>query len=353
MRTTTIISSSLLAIAVSAAPVDLPKLPVGLSSMGLPSLPSLSTGFSTTLPTGLPTFPTGAPSLPSKPVAELELPVENLPVKRADLRVVDGTLKEVKIATLSGASIGNVKLSVKRADLPMVDGLLVGVKIPTLHDLPTNDVKLPVKRADAPIVGNVLNDIVIIDGVDPKVHLPLPVSTGLTKKAADYAVNAPTNIAIDDALEVSDVNLPDINIEIPDVNVHQPTVNVPAVGVPAVAAPAVPAVSVPTLPTAGVPATRNLPKVGLQSRDIKQSLPVGVDVPLDAGDVQIGTADKYVEEVIQGTTIKDLPEVGMQTRQAKQSLPIVGSVDVPLDAGKIQVGTVDKYVEDVQGTTGL
>ena len=49
--------------------------------------------------------------------------------------------------------------------------------------------------------------------------------------------------------------------------------------------------------------------------------------------------------------VKALP-LGSLRRDIDQTLPVVGGAKVPLNAGDIQVGTVDKYVEDVvKGTT--
>lgn len=284
MRTFAIISSSLLAIAVSGAPIDLPKLPVSLPSIGLsngvPALPvEVPTEFPTTLPSGLPA---------GIPANDVELPVEHLPIKRAELPVVNGVVESVKLPDL--------------------------ITLPSLPKAPVGNVNLPVRRADVPLVGDVLKDVTLIDGVDPKVHLPLPVSTGLTKKAVDSLVNAPITVAVDDIVET-------------------------------------PTAAVPTVPGVGVPAIPAAPVAGLASRDIKQSLPVvgGADVPLNAGEIQVGTVDKYADELAKGIKVDNLPKVA---RDISQSLPVVGGADVPLDAGKIQVGTVDKDVSEVvEGTT--
>ncbi|KAJ4359247.1 hypothetical protein N0V95_002328 [Ascochyta clinopodiicola] len=320
MRTTAVVSGALLAIVVAGAPVDLPKLPI--VSLGLPSLSSPPTGVPSQPPKPVKSFPVrragvavvdsivGDIKLPTLPTLP-KLPTgDKLPVKRADLPVAGGLPKDVKNPTLPKLPTDNLKPPVKRAELPVVDGLPKDVKNPTLPKLPVDNVNLPAKRADVPSVGDALKDSTIIHGIDPKVHLPLPVSTGLTKKATDHAVNAPINVAVD---------------------VLEP-------------------------PTVALPAVKDLPKGSLQSREIEQGLPVvgGTDVPVDVGKLQVGTADKYVEDVAKGTTVKDLPVVGLHSRQIKQSLPVVGGVDIPLDAGKIQVGTVDAYVEDVvKGTTGL
>ncbi|KAJ8118184.1 hypothetical protein OPT61_g790 [Boeremia exigua] len=335
MRTSAIISSSLLAIAVSGAPIDLPKLPLELPSLGLlptgvPALPGkISTEFPATLPSGL---PTGVPALPKAPVNDVKLPVENLPIKRAELPVVNDLVESVKIPSL--------------------------LTIPTLPKAPISNVNLPVRRVDVPIVGDVLKDVKVIDGVNPKVHLPvaantLPVNTGLTKKNVD--IKAPISVTVDDLVE-------------------GPIVNIPAVAVPAIPKTDLASRDInQTLPVTGkvdIPLdageiqvgtvdksveelvnsikVENLPKV---IRDIKQSLPVvgGVAVPLDAGNIQVGSADKYVDSLVKGTKIENLPKVA---REIEQSLPAVGSVGVPLDVGKIQVGTVDKnVVEVVEGAT--
>ncbi|KAH6643828.1 hypothetical protein C7974DRAFT_371023 [Boeremia exigua] len=305
MRISTIISSSLLSIAVSGAPVDLPKLPINLPSLGvLPTevetLPGkVPTEFVATLPSGL---PAGVPAMPKETSDNMELPVVNLPVRRADLPVVNGVVESVKIPNL--------------------------VSLPTLPKAPISNVNLPVKRADAPIVDGVLKDATLIGDVDPEVILPLPVSTlpvktGLIKKAADHIINAPINAPIN-AL----INAP-INVDVDDlVEVDLATVAVPTV----------PAVSVPVVPA--------IPQTDLASRDISQSLPVvgGADVPLDAGKIQVGTVDKYVDGLVKGIKVESLPKV---TREIEQSLPVVGGVNVPLDAGKIQVGTVDKDINKV------
>lgn len=241
MRSSAIISSSLLAIVVSGAPVDLPKLAVGLPSLDLPSLPAkVPTEFPATIPSGLSTN-------------DVTLPVENLPAR----------------------------------------------------------------RADASIVGDVLEDDTLIDGIDPTVHLPvpvktLPVNTGMMKKAVD--VNVPVTVTIDDLVEAPEVEAP--------------------------------TVAVPTAPEVGVPPIPAIPVAGLASRDIEQSLPVvgGAKIPFNAGDIQIGTVDKYADELVRGVKIENLPKV---VREIEQSLPVLGSAKVPIDAGEIQVGTVDKDVVEV------
>ncbi|KAL1596228.1 hypothetical protein SLS59_007927 [Nothophoma quercina] len=342
MRTAAIISSSLLAIAVSGAPVDLPKLPVELPSLSLP-LGSLPTGlpaipvkpsqaFSATIPTGL---PTGLPTIPKEPTAEL--PVENLPVRRADLSVVDEALEGLNIPELNLPTLpelpgtGDLNLPVKRADLPtlpVVDDLVKDVKVPSvpaLPKLPTDAVKLPV-RAELPVVNGIVESVKLpTDAVKLPTLPKLPVeNVNLPVKRADVpAVNVPVNVAVDDIVELPDVQQP-------------------AVGVPTLP------VDIPTVPEVGVP---TLPK---GARDIKQSLPVvgGADVPLDAGNIQVGTVDKYVDDLVKGAKVENIPSVPKVAREIGQTLPVVGGADVPLDAGKVQVGTVDKYVEEVvDGTT--
>lgn len=367
MRTAAIISSSLLAIAVSGAPVDLPKLPVELPSLSLP-LGSLPTGlpaipvkpsqaFSATIPTGLPTglpsiptgLPTGLPTIPKEPTAEL--PVENLPVRRADLPVVDEALEGLNIPELNLPTLpelpgtGDLNLPVKRADLPtlpVVDDLVKDVKVPSVPalpklptdavKLPTDAVKLPV-RAELPVVNGIVESVKLpTDAVKLPTLPKLPVeNVNLPVKRADVpAVNVPVNVAVDDIVELPDVQQP-------------------AVGVPTLP------VDIPTVPEVGVP---TLPKV---ARDIKQSLPVvgGADVPLDAGNIQVGTVDKYADELVKGVKVENVPTVPSVpvlpsvpalpkvAREVGQTLPVVGGVDVPVDAGKIQVGTVDKYVDDL------
>ncbi|KAJ4992589.1 hypothetical protein SVAN01_01972 [Stagonosporopsis vannaccii] len=285
MRTATIISSSLLAIAVSGAPIDLPKLPVSLPSLGL----SDPTGFPATLPSGLPA---------GVPANDVELPVEHPAVKRTELPVANGVVENVKLPNL--------------------------ITLPTLPKVPVGNVNLPFRRADVPLVGDVLKDITIIDGTDPAVHSPLPVinppiETGLIKNAVDTSINAPITVAVDDLVEI------------------------PAIDVPVVAVPAVPGVGVPAIPAG--------PLAGLASRDIKQSLPVvgGANIPLDAGNIQVGTADTYLDDLLKGTKIESFPKIA---REIEQSLPVVGGANVPLDVGKIEVGTVDKDVNEVvDGTT--
>lgn len=280
MRTVAIIASSLLAIAVSGAPIDLPKLPASVPSLGLSGVPALPVKVPTESPA---TLPSGLPA--GLPANDVELPVEHLPVKRAELPVVNDVIENVKLPNL--------------------------VTLPTLPKAPVGNVNLPVRRDDVPLIGDVLKDVTLIEGVDPKVHLPLPVNTvpvntDLAKKAVEASVNAPITIAVDDLVE---------------------------------------------LPTVGVPAKPAVPEAGLASRDIKQSLPVvgGIDIPLDAGKIQIGTVDKYADGLVKGINVKNLPQVA---RDIKQSLPVVGSADIPLDAGNLQVGTVDKDVgEVVEGTT--
>lgn len=375
MRTSAIISSSLLAIAVSCAPVDLPKLPVALPNLGLGSLP-----------TGLPAVPVKVPTefpttLPSELSANnVKLPVEKLPVRRTDLPVVDDALKGLKISALPKLNTGDLKLPLKRADFPVVSGLLKDVTVPALPKLPVGDVKLPLKRAELPVVNGLVEDVKIPNIVTLPTVPKLPVGNVNLPVRRNINVNAPVSLAVDDLIEPSDVNT------------VQPNIAAPAVGLPVV--PALPKIardikqSLPVVGGADVPLdagkiqvgtvdqyvdqltkgtkVESLPKV---AREITQSLPVvgGADVPLDAGKIQVGTADKYVDEVVEGTTlkkvpvlqvvkgttVKDLPNLG--SRDIKQSLPVVGGVDVPLDAGKIQVGTADTYVEDVikGSTTGL
>ena len=340
MRTAAIISSSLLTIAISGAPVDLPKLSVGLPSLGLPSslLPTglsaapvkPSHAFSATIPTGI---PTGVPTISKEPT-DAEFPVKNLPVRRAHLPVAVEALKDLKpdLPTLPKLPTGDLKLPVKRADfpaLPVVDVPVNDIKVPTLPKLSTDAVKLPV-RADLSIVNGAVKSIKHPTDAVKFPELPVQNVNLPIKRAHTPYVNAPVSAPVDDVLEVPSVNIPTVavpNIDMSDVSVYQPTVGIPSVP------------EVDVLP---------IPKV---ARDIKQSLPVvgGANIPLDVGNIQVGTADNYVEEVVKSTKVNELPKVA---REISQTLPVVGGADVPLDAGKIQVGTIDKYVGGVvKGTT--
>ncbi|KAJ4309181.1 hypothetical protein N0V94_009044 [Neodidymelliopsis sp. IMI 364377] len=310
MRANTFIMSSLLAIAISGAPVkrqELAELSVGHPDLELPSVPKVPTGpiedslpgvpsaFSTTIPAELLSVPTGVPRLPAKPklpVGDVKLPVENLPLRRADLPIVDSTLEGVKLAPLPKLPklpTGDLKLPIKRADLPAVDGLTNGVKVPAL---PTNDVKLP----KLPEAGNVLKDVTSIDGVNPKVDLPLSISTGL-KNRRTVNTSIPVNVDVDVDHLAKQVNVDDLTKK----------VNLPAVDIPAVD---VPAVDVPTVNVSKVdvrtdaPAVSNLPRATVQSRQVVQDIPVvgDVDAPSGLPKVQVGTLDKYVGDVVKGTT---------------------------------------------------
>lgn len=271
MRTSAIISSSLLAIAVRCAPIDLPVVNGALDGLNANGLVQ-------------------------------SVPDVNSVLKR-DLPVVDGALKGVNAGGLVSGVVGTVGGT--------VDGL----------------VKIPAKRGVLPVVDGVVSGL-NVDGIVDPVLKGVPVVNGL-KVTRDIKQTLPVVGGADVPLDAGEIQVGKVDQQVGDL---------------------VKGIKVDNLKVA---------------RDVDQTLPVvgNLDVPLDAGKIQVGTVDKDVLDVVnglslndkpvldvvKGTTVKNLPNLG--AREIKQTLPVVGGADVPLDAGKITVGTVDKDVlAVVEGT---
>ncbi|KAF1930296.1 uncharacterized protein M421DRAFT_90864 [Didymella exigua CBS 183.55] len=275
MRNSFIISSSLLAIAVSGAPLVLPRTII--------------------------TDP--APTKTSNPLGTAHA------ARDLELPVVNGLVEDIKIPNIA--------------------------TLPTLPKLPVGNVNLPVRRnvnVNVPIAVTVddLVDIRDVDVPQPTIAFVAPALPALLKAARDIKQSLPVVGGADVPLDVGSIRVGTVDKYADNLVSGVKVESLPARDIKQ---------SLPVVGGADVPLDVGNIQVGtvdkyadelvdgtkvesLPVRDITQSLPVvgGADVPLDAGKIQVGTVDQYVDQLAKGTKIESLPKVA---RDISQSLPVV------------------------------